>query len=134
MILKNILITTILISVVIVGLSAVTFEMASGYGTTYDSSWNNTYNVINDVSTNLNDSNNKINAEGIQSTSFWEYFSNGAWSSIMSFKNTASLGKAMLTDVQTRYNIPTLYISAGVTIISITILFSLLSVIFRRTT
>jgi len=131
---RNLLITILLFSLVVVGLGSATLSMASQYGTTYDDSWSATYNKINNITTDMNTAETQLQASGASPVGFLEYISTGAWQSLKLIANSGSLVKVMAEDTGNRYNIPPLYINVLLAIVSVTIIFGIISAVFRRTT
>lgn len=134
MIPRDILISVILVSMFVVGAGLFLGDMGSRYAVQYDNNWSNTYNAVNNISSDLNTQRNSLQATGASPVGFLEYISTGAWQALTMLFNSSYLIKAMVEDFGNRLNIPTIFIGGFLAIVTIGIVFALISAIFRRKT
>ena len=126
----------VLISIVIFGMCmSGVFLMIGSWAGTYDRPYtdNSTvYTKISDITTNTNAMQDSLKASGASPVGFLEYISTGAWSSLVLFLNSGGLIGSVVTQVGADYNIPSIYILSFMAIVSITIIFGVISAIFRK--
>jgi len=128
---KDILISIVLFSVFIAGAFLVVGTTYGIYGTAYS---NDTaaYNQINSVTNDINNMSNKLSSSGASPIGFLEYISTGAWESLKMIMNAGNIIKVMTESVATTFNVPTIFVSAFLTIAMIVIIFAILAAVFRR--
>ena len=128
---KDILISIILFSVFIAGAFLSVGYSYGVYGTTYTDD-TATYNKINAVTADVNSMQDKLSSSGASPVGFLEYISTGAWQSLKLVMNSGILIKGITESIGTQFGIPTIFISAFLSIAMIIIIFAILSAVFRR--
>jgi len=130
---RDLLINLVMFSMFVVGAFIIYGGMASDYGVPYSDN-SSVYNKIADVSGNVNIMQSSISSSGASPVGFLEYISTGAWQSLKLIINSGGLISAMATQVGNDYNIPPVFILGFITIMSIVIIFGIISAIFRKRT
>lgn len=145
MLLRHILIALVIFSMVIAGSALIVSDMNVAYGNQVnDSNFNATYNKLTDIHGNSSQMINKVNAsEGIVETGA-DLFFTGTWSTIKLFFNSfdlmtnkdtgliASASKDVLGSNGIDGQKFAWFSQAIVTIISITVVFIILSTLLKR--
>ena len=128
---RDILISLILFSVFIAGAFITVGQVYGIYGTSYSDN-TATYNQINNVTADVNSMQDKLSSSGASPVGFLEYISTGAWQSLKLIMNSGILIKTVTEAVGNEFNIPTIFVSAFLSIVVIVIVFSILAAVFRR--
>ena len=127
---RDILIGIILFSMFIGGAFLILGEM-NAYGT-QSVDMPKTFNQINNTMNDVNQMQSKMSGSGISVVGYLEYISGGAWESLKLMFNSAGYINAIISDLSDIVGVPTFFVGAIITIISITVIFGILSAIFRR--
>jgi len=126
----------VLISIIIFGMfMSGAFLILGGIYTDYGTSYNDTsgnYDRITEITDNTNQMQDSLKSSGASPIGFLEYISAGAWSSLILFINSGSIIGSVITGIGIDYNIPPIYIMSFLAIVSITIIYGVISAIFRK--
>jgi len=131
MIPRDILISIIMFSVFVVGAFLIVGSMFGSYGVPYSDN-STIYNKISEVTATTNIMQDSLSSSGASPVGFLEYISTGAWQSLKLLINSGAIIKAVIESIGNEYNIPSVFILGFMAVVSITILFGIISAIFRK--
>ena len=125
----NLLISLVLFSMFIVGAFSLVGEIYPFYtsATNYTDS-NSTYNVINNITSDINIMQNQTT----DSSSSDFGFALGAWQAVKLLWHAPPLVSSITNGIATEFGIPNIFIYGFLTIIGITIAFIVIGAVFRR--
>lgn len=138
MLLRSFLIGLIIFSMAIASSAIFIGDLNSAYGTNMNTSFNGTYNKINDISADANTMVNKVDGSTGIETAGAELFFTGTWSTIKLIFNSFDLvaGDDGMIETTSKEFLPdnrfSWFAPALVAMISITIVFVILSSLMRR--
>lgn len=127
------MISIIIFGMFMTGMFIVIGGMYGDYGATSPGN-SSVYNKIDAITQDTNSMQTSIKSSGASPIGFLEYISSGAWSSLVLFFNSGAIIAGVVTSIGNDYNIPSVYIMAFIAITSITIIFGVISAIFRKKT
>jgi len=130
---RDILISIILFSMFVVGGFFILGSMAGSYGVPYSDN-SSLYNKMNEVTQTTNIMQSSLSSSGASPIGFLEYISTGAWQSLKLIINSGGNIKTVVEQIGNDYNIPSFFIYGLLAIVSITIIFGIISSIFRKKT
>lgn len=128
---RTLLIAIVLFSLFMVASVAVMADLTTKYGQNNDQTYVNNYNQINSIATDMNTAQADLQASGATPVGFLEYISTGGIQTLKLMFNSGTLIKSITEDVGNRYNIPPIFISALMAIVVITVVWMIISAIFR---
>ena len=108
-------------------------SMAGSYGVPYSDN-SSLYNKMNEVTQTTNIMQSSLSSSGASPIGFLEYISTGAWQSLKLIINSGGNIKTVVEQIGNDYNIPSFFIYGLLAIVSITIIFGIISSIFRKKT
>ena len=106
-------------------------SMYGTYGVPYSDN-STIYNKIGSITESTNQMQSSLKSSGASPIGFLEYISSGAWSSLILFINSGAVISEVITQIGNDYNIPPIFIMSFMAITSITIIFGIISAIFRK--
>jgi hypothetical protein len=128
---RDILISIIIFGMFITGAFLILGTMYNSYGTPYTDT-SSTYNKVGEITAQTTQMQENIKSSGASPIGFLEYISSGAWSSLVLLFNSGSIISSMATAIGNDYNIPPIYIMSFMGIVMISIVFGVISAIFRK--
>ena len=128
---RDVLISIIIFGMFMSGAFIILGGLYGSYGTPYTDN-SSIYNKITSITNNTNQMQDSLKASGASPVGFLEYISSGAWSSLILFINSGSIIAGVITSIGNDYNIPPVFILSFIAIVSITIIFGVISAIFRK--
>lgn len=133
--LRDIMIGIVVGLAVLIGFMAFYTDMAGHYGVTTNTTWMNTYNSTYDEMNSLASKQmNKTAGSSISESSVFATMSRGAYTAMKTTLAVPRMIINMLTDVSNRFNLPTWFVSMVITIISLLLIWAIISAVFRYKT
>ena len=130
---RDILISIIIFGMFVGGAFLIVSDMYGSYGIPYSDN-STLYNKIADVNKDTQIMQDSLSSSGASPVGFLEYISTGAWQSLKLVINSGGIISSVVTQFGNDYNIPPIFILAFISIVSITIIFGIISAIFRKKT
>lgn len=130
--LKSVIIGIVLVSMIVLGFSAFMGDIKKNYDLTIDDSgFTNTYNKLDQMNNQTSDMQNLIEGSNIESENAIYTMSKGAWSAMkMTFESFQIFG-AMVNDFANTIGLPVWVVTGIMTIFIVTLVFIIISAIFR---
>ena len=127
--LKDIMIGVVLFSVFVVAAYAMMGGLYGSYGTSFDNK-SESFNYINNMTVLANGMQNQTQGSAMSDFGF----ALGAWTALNMMFQTPGVILALINEISADFGIPNYFAYAAIAIATITILFAILSSVFRRST
>ena len=128
---RDVLISIIIFGMFVTAAFTILGNLYGSYGTPYTDN-SSVYNKVTEITASTTQMQDSLKSSGASPVGFLEYISSGAWSSLILFINSGSIIGTVVTGIGNDYNIPPIFILSFMTIVSITIVFGVISAIFRK--
>ena len=128
---RDVLISLVIFGMFMTGFFVIIGSMYGSYGTPYNDTSSN-YDQISQITASTNAMQTSLKSSGASPIGFLEYISSGAWSSLILFLNSGTIISSVITQIGNDYNIPPVFILSFMAIAMISIIFGIISSIFRK--
>lgn len=131
---SSIVIGVVLLSMIIIGFSSFSNDLAENYGRNLSEDEYESMNKIDNISKNVNNMRNKIDKGSDTDMASDADISlvTGGWSAIKLILDLPSILISLMGDIAGILGVPRIFVTGMTTIIITTIIFGLLSLIFKR--
>jgi len=130
---RDILICIVLFGMFIGGAFLIVGGMFGSYGIPYSDN-SSVYNKVAEIYSSTDSMKNSISNSGVSTIGDVLLFPKGVWESIKLVINSGSIITGMVEAIGNDYNIPPIFIFGFITIVTITIIFGIISSIMRKKT
>ena len=128
---RDVLISVIIFGMFMAGAFLILGNMSNSYGVPFSDN-TSVYNKVGEITASTTAMQTSLKSSGASPIGFLEYISSGAWSSLILFMNSGAIIGSVVTGIGNDYNIPPIFILSFIAIVSITIIFGIISSIFRK--
>ena len=106
-------------------------NLYGNYGTT-PLDMPSSFDKVADINEQASAMQEKLEASGASPVGFLEYISTGAWQSLKLITNTIPLTAGIVEETGQQFGVPRFFIFGSLTLITISIVFGIISAVFRR--
>lgn len=129
--LRSILISLIVFSMAIAGMGMIVADFNTSYNVTIDTGWEDTYNLLDNVTENTGVIKNQTAGSEIETATAFESLSQGGLASLKLFYNSGAYFSSIINNMALEYGVPAWVVEGLLAIIILTISMIILSAIFR---